>query len=210
MERTSKEEVNIPSIKEIRFERRRLARQNRKRRIFFNTIYTLIIVAAVAVLLATLFFPVLQVSGASMEPTLEDRQIILLIKTNHLKTGDLCSFNWQNKLLIKRIIGGPGDIINIDEKGVVTVNGKVLDEPYVDDLALGECDISFPYQVPDNRYFVLGDHTLTNDQNKSETENWTSIKVTGNEALKAGINISFKYQTTAAKPETNTTFNNSG
>lgn len=81
MERTSKEEVNIPSIKEIRLERRRLARQNRKRRIFFNTIYTLIIVAAVAVLLATLFFPVLQVSGTSMEPTLEDRQIILLIKT---------------------------------------------------------------------------------------------------------------------------------
>lgn len=126
MERTSKEEVNIPSIKEIRLERRRLARQNRKRRIFFNTIYTLIIVAAVAVLLATLFFPVLQVSGTSMEPTLEDRQIILLIKTNHLKTGDLCSFNWQNKLLIKRIIGGPGDIINIDEKGVVTVNKECI------------------------------------------------------------------------------------
>ena len=116
MERTRKEEVNIPSIKEIRLERRRLARQNRKRRIFLNTIYTLIIVAAVAVLLATLFFPVLQMSGISMEPTLEDRQIILLVKTNHLKTGDLCSFNWQNKLLIKRIIGGPGDVVNIDER----------------------------------------------------------------------------------------------
>ena len=96
-------------------------------------------------------------SGTSMEPTLEDRQIILLVKTNHLKTGDLCSFNWQNKLLIKRIIGGPGD----------SVNGKTLAEPYVDDLALGEGDITFPYQVPDNRYFVLGDHRSVSIDSRS-------------------------------------------
>ena len=117
MERTSKEEVNIPSIKEIRLERRRLARQNRKRRIFLNYNIYIDYCGSGCSAACYLFFSVLQVSGISMEPTLEDRQIILLVKTNHLKTGDLCSFNWQNKLLIKRIIGGPGDVVNIDEKG---------------------------------------------------------------------------------------------
>ena len=97
-----------------------------------------------AVLLATLFLPVLQVSGDSMNPTLEDRDILLLVKSDSMKTGDLCGFYWQNKLLLKRVIGQPGDVISMDEDGHVTVNGTVLDEPYVDELALGECDIRFP------------------------------------------------------------------
>lgn len=109
-----------------------------------STVYTLLVVAAVAVLLATLFLPVLQVSGDSMNPTLQDRDIILLVKGSDMKTGDLCGFYWQNKLLLKRIIGLPGDVIELDEDGVVTVNGQTLDEPYVDELALGECDIKFP------------------------------------------------------------------
>lgn len=157
----------IPTTAEVEAERKRLAYRSRYARVLRSTIYALLVVAAIAVLLATLFLPVLQVSGDSMNPTLQDRDIIVLVKTDHMKTGDLCGFYWQNKLLLKRIIGLPGDIITLDEDGVVTVNGEVLDEPYVDELALGECDIKFPYQVPENRYFVLGDHRATSIDSRS-------------------------------------------
>ena len=119
----------IPTTAEVEAERERLAYRSRYARVLRSTIYALLVVAAVAVLLATLFLPVLQVSGDSMNPTLQDRDIIVLVKTDHMKTGDLCGFYWQNKLLLKRIIGLPGDIITLDEDGAVTVNGEVLDEP---------------------------------------------------------------------------------
>ena len=145
----------IPSTEEVKAERERLAYRSRYTRVLRSTIYALVVVAAVAVLLATLFLPVLQVSGDSMNPTLQDKDVIVLVKSGSLKTGDLCGFYWQNKLLLKRVIGLPGDIIS------------VLDEPYVDELALGECDIKFPYQVPENRYFVLGDHRATSIDSRS-------------------------------------------
>ncbi len=157
----------IPTTEEVKAERERLEYRSRYGRVLRSTIYALLVVAAAAVLLATLLLPVLQVSGDSMNPTLEDKDILVLVKGENMETGDLCAFYWQNKLLIKRIIGAPGDVITLDENGVVTVNGKTLDEPYVDELALGECDIRFPYQVPENRYFVLGDHRAVSIDSRS-------------------------------------------
>lgn len=159
--------AEIPPMEAVNAERKRLAYRKRYRRVLRSTIYALLVVAAVAVLLATIFLPVLQVSGDSMNPTLQDKDILLLVKTEDMKTGDLCGFYWQNKLLLKRIIGGPGDVISIDKNGVVTVNDEVLDEPYIDELALGECDIKFPYQVLENRYFVMGDHRTASIDSRS-------------------------------------------
>ena len=161
--------IEVPSLEEVTKERERLQYRQRYRRVLMSTIGAILVVAAIAVLLATLFFPVLKVSGTSMEPTLYDQDILLLVKSNKYETGDLVSFSWQNKLLIKRIIGMPGDIIDISDDGVVSVNGEKLDEPYVDELALGESDLEYPYQVPENRYFVLGDHRSVSIDSRSST-----------------------------------------
>lgn len=157
-EKNKKRKLYIPTEEEIASERKRLKTRKEYIRIFLTTIYALIVVASVAALIATMIMPVLQVSGSSMEPTLNDDDIIVLVKTSKFKTGEMCGFYWQNKLLLKRVIGGPGDIISIDGEGNVTVNGEVIDEPYIKEKSLGICDIEFPYQVPENRYFVLGDN----------------------------------------------------
>ena len=150
-------EVSLPTKKQVETERKRYRRQKAYNKALRGTVYVLTIVAAVAVLIATLFLPVLQIEGKSMEPTLHNGDVVLLFKTTRFERGDLCGFTWNNKLLIKRVIGLPGDWIEIDTEGNIYVNGKLLDEPYVKQKALGECDIEFPYQVPQEQYFVVGD-----------------------------------------------------
>lgn len=145
-------------MEEVEQEKERLSNRRRFYKLLRNTTFTLLVVAAASVLIAFLLMPVLRVSGDSMEPTLKDQDVVLLVKTDHFETGELCGFYWQNKLLLKRIIAGPGDMVDIKDDGSVYVNGQELDEPYVTEKSLGDCDMEFPYQVPENKYFVMGDH----------------------------------------------------
>ncbi len=163
----TKNKTVIPTAKQIEAEILREKYNRKYRQVLKSTIYSLIVVAAIAVLIATLAFPVLQISGSSMEPTLNDEEVVVLIKTTNMKRGQLCCFSYQNKLLIKRVVGLPGDSIHVDADGYVYVNGNLLEEPYVIDRALGECDITFPCNVTDNHYFVLGDHRSTSIDSRS-------------------------------------------
>ena len=157
MRRTKKGKMSLPTKQQVETERKRYRRQKAYNKALGGTIYVLTIVAAVAVLIATLVLPVLQIEGKSMEPTLVNGDIVLLTKTVNFDRGELCGFSWNNKLLIKRVIGLPGDWIEIDTDGTVYLNGEQLDEPYAEQLAVGECDLEFPFQVPQEQYFVLGD-----------------------------------------------------
>ena len=157
MKHTRKEISSLPTIKQVETERKRYRRQKAYNKALSGTIYVLTIVAAVAVLIATVVLPVLQIEGTSMEPTLVNGDVVLLTKTTSFDRGELCGFSWNNKLLIKRVIGIPGDWIEIDTDGTVYLNGEKLDEPYAEQLSVGECDLEFPFQVPQEQYFVLGD-----------------------------------------------------
>jgi len=153
--------TQIPEIPELERELKRERYKLRYRRTLKSTIYALITVAACAVLVATLWLPVLEIYGSSMVPTLEDGQIVLSLKTGKLEPGQIVAFYYNNKILVKRVIGQSGDWINIDTDGNVYRNGEKLAEPYVTDRAFGECDIELPYQVPEERVFVMGDHRST-------------------------------------------------
>ena len=157
----------IPTVDELRSELERVRYQKRYRSVLRSTVFTLVTVAAVAVLVATLWLPVLQIYGSSMAPTLHDGEILFAVKSADLAQGDIISFYYNNKILVKRVIAGPGDWVDIDDSGNVYVNGTLLEEPYLTEKALGDCDIELPYQVPDGRLFVMGEHRATSADSRS-------------------------------------------
>ena len=154
-------QIQLPTTEQLEQELHRVRYRSRYRAVLRSTVYTLITVAAIAVLVATLWLPVLQTYGSSMTPTLNDGEIIISMKTSQFEPGDIVAFYYNNKILVKRVICSAGDWINIDQDGTVYVNGNLLDEPYLVEKALGDCNIELPYQVPDGKIFVMGDHRST-------------------------------------------------
>ena len=136
--------------------------------IFTDTLARLAIIAASAVLIAMLWMPVLEIYGSSMQPVLQQGDIVVCLKTERIKRGDLIAFYFGNKLLVKRCVALPGEVINMDEEGTVFINGAELSEPYLDEKALGHNEIDYPYIVPQESYFLLGDNRVTSEDSRTE------------------------------------------
>ena len=164
-----KKKQPVPELHDLRSELKREKYKHRYANVLRSTVYTLVVIAAVAILVATLWLPVLQIYGSSMAPTLIEGQIVLSVKSSEFEQGDLVAFYIGNKLLVKRVVAGPADLVSITDDGTVYINNEELYEPYVSEKALGECDLEFPYQVPDARYFLLGDHRAISVDSRSSS-----------------------------------------
>lgn len=172
--------ADFPSSDQIENELKRVKFNNKYVKMLTSTISILIVVAAFSVLVATLILPVLEIYGTSMTPTLSEGNIVVSVKKNDYKQGDIVCFYYNNRILVKRIIAGPLDSISIDENGNVFVNDEYLGEPYLTEKSLGECDLEFPFMVPETSYFVMGDHRETSiDSRTSAVGCITSDEIVG-------------------------------
>lgn len=165
----TKKNLVMPSTEAIEKELKRVRYNERYVKTFRSTVNILITVAAIAVLVATLLLPVLQIYGASMTPTLYDGELVVSVKTSEMEKGDVIAFYYNNKILVKRVIASAGEWVEIDEDGNLYINGELQDEPYIQEKSLGECDIKMPYQVPEGRIFVMGDHRSVSVDSRSSS-----------------------------------------
>ncbi|MCI9436835.1 MAG: signal peptidase I [Lachnospiraceae bacterium] len=154
-------EVEAPTLEQLEAELKKEQYKRNYGRVLRSTIFSLLVVAAASVLIAVLLLPVLQINGTSMTETLQDGNIVVALNSKKFSTGDVIAFYYNNNILVKRVIAAAGDWVDIDEEGNVYVNGELLEEPYISEKALGDCNITLPYQVPDGKCFVMGDHRAT-------------------------------------------------
>ena len=157
----------LPTVQQLEAELKREKYRGRYWKMLRGTVAVLVVVAATAVLISNLLLPILRIYGSSMTPTLVNGNIVAAVRNGTYQRGDIIAFYYNNKILVKRVIGMPGEWVDMDENGNVTIDGEPLEEPYLTEKALGECDIELPYQVPEGRYFVIGDHRSVSSDSRS-------------------------------------------
>lgn len=157
----------LPTVQQLEAELKREKYRGRYWKMLRGTVAVLVVVAATAVLISNLLLPILRIYGSSMTPTLVNGNIVAAVRNGTYQRGDIIAFYYNNKILVKRVVGMPGEWVDMDESGNVTIDGEPLEEPYLTEKALGECDIELPYQVPEGRYFVMGDHRGVSSDSRS-------------------------------------------